>query len=153
MASLDAFLADLDELQDEEEEHVDDEEGGEMGDDDDDLDMTRDDRGDASRGAGTLLTSAKMTVRRSRQVQMMMSRKAAGLSLNEKLESAFIMSSSEKVLNEIDVSSASSSSGDVGMPIPPKSVKWLQSQWSRPSGPLGGGACTHGTPAQHSAEQ
>ena len=85
---------------------------------------------------------AKMTVRRSRQVQMMMSRKAAGLSLNEKLESAFIMSSSEKVLNEIEVSSASSSSGDVGMPIPPKSVKWLQSQWSRPSGPLGGGACT-----------
>eukprot|EP00964_Phaeocystis_antarctica_P000705 scaffold387_cov63-Phaeocystis_antarctica.AAC.6 len=85
---------------------------------------------------------AKMTVRRSRHVQMMMSKNAAGLSSKEKLDSAFIMSSSEKVLNEIEVSSANSSSGDVGMPMPPKSVKWLQSQWRSPSGPLGGGACT-----------
>ena len=60
MASLDAFLADLDELQDEEEEAQLDEDEGGVGDDDDDLDMMRDGPGE-SRGSGALLSSAKMT--------------------------------------------------------------------------------------------
>ena len=64
MASLDAFLADLDDLQEEENDAVDDEEdgfGGEEGagdDDDDDLDMMADDEPKAASG---LLHSTQMT--------------------------------------------------------------------------------------------
>ena len=64
-----------------------------------------------------------MSVRISSPDTMHTSRKAAGLLLNENEPRADIMSSRLKVLNEMDVNSASNSSGEVGMPMPPKSVR------------------------------
>ena len=41
--------------------------------------------------------------------------------------------SSVNVLNWISVNSDSSSSGVVGSSTPPKSVRWLHRQWTKPS--------------------
>ena len=61
---------------------------------------------------------ANMTVRTLRAVQTRIRMKAAGFASKEKLDIALAISSSENVLKEMDVNSASSSSGFVGMPIP-----------------------------------
>ena len=67
----------------------------------------------------------------------------AGLDAKSKPPIALIMSSREKVANSIDVACASRSAADIGMAMPPKSVRCVQSQCRKPSGPLGGATFSH----------